>query len=405
MKKIILSIIFALIIQYPVLSQGCLPGGITFNTQEEIDRFKSNYPGCTEIEGYVTISGSDEITNLQGLDVLTRIGGRLRFYTCTVLTSLSGLENITSIGGDLDVYFWPSTNSVLTNLTGLDNLTTIGGGLTITNVDALTSLSGLEKLTSIGGDLEIGGNDALTNLSGLDYLASIGGGLWIGENMILNNLNGLENLMSIGENFELYYSNLSNLNGLNSLSFIGGDLKINYSQNLSSLSGLSNLTSIGGYIEIYYNDVLNSLSGLDNIEAGSITDIYIEYNSSLSTCEVKCVCDFLASPNGDIDISHNASGCNNESEVGLACEALSVENANTEPSLSLFPNPAKNVLFILGGDESTTLEINIYNLLGQRVLNEKGKTRILDISELKKGIYMIELTSNDFKIIKKLILE
>lgn len=57
-------------------SQSCLPEGITFNTQEQIDSFQVNYPGCTEIEGGVLIEGTD-IENLDGLEVITSIGGYL----------------------------------------------------------------------------------------------------------------------------------------------------------------------------------------------------------------------------------------------------------------------------------------------------------------------------------------
>ncbi len=33
----------------------CLPEGITFTTQAQIDNFQLNYPGCTEIEGDMKI--------------------------------------------------------------------------------------------------------------------------------------------------------------------------------------------------------------------------------------------------------------------------------------------------------------------------------------------------------------
>ena len=33
----------------------CLPQGIIFTIQAQIDSFQVNYPGCTEIEGYVEI--------------------------------------------------------------------------------------------------------------------------------------------------------------------------------------------------------------------------------------------------------------------------------------------------------------------------------------------------------------
>ncbi len=55
----------------------CLPfGNYYFNTQSEIDDFQANYPDCTDLEGNVVIRG-DDITNLNGLQVLTSIGGSL----------------------------------------------------------------------------------------------------------------------------------------------------------------------------------------------------------------------------------------------------------------------------------------------------------------------------------------
>ena len=46
----------------------CMPGNtyVTLYTQNQVDSFPINYPGCTEIDGYLTISGAD-ITNLNGL--------------------------------------------------------------------------------------------------------------------------------------------------------------------------------------------------------------------------------------------------------------------------------------------------------------------------------------------------
>jgi hypothetical protein len=106
--------------------QSCLPEGITFNTQSQIDSFQTNYPNCTQIEGGVTITGGG-ITNLNGLSVMTSIGGDLVFYENPSLTSLTGLENVTSIGGDLNLSF----NHALVCLIGLDGLTSIEGSLNI----------------------------------------------------------------------------------------------------------------------------------------------------------------------------------------------------------------------------------------------------------------------------------
>jgi len=76
MKKFILSVVAAAISHIIAISQPCLPEGIEFNTQEQIDNFQTNYPGCTEIMGTVLIEGNN-ITNLDGLNGITAIGGYL----------------------------------------------------------------------------------------------------------------------------------------------------------------------------------------------------------------------------------------------------------------------------------------------------------------------------------------
>ncbi len=108
------------------------------------------------------------------------------------------------------------------------------------------------------------------------------------------------------------------------------------------------MTAVGGPIEIYDNSALMSLTGIDNIEAGLISDyLLISYNSSLSTCEVQSICDYLASPNCSIGIYENVPGCNSVEEVEEAREALSVSKLNVESDISFYPNPAnKSIAFI-----------------------------------------------------------
>ena len=173
MKSLTLSIVLAIIINANGLSQSCLPEGITFVTQEQIDNFQTNYPGCTEIEGDVVIKG-DSINNLNGLNVLTAIWGYLWIGNASggnpLLTNLTGLDNLTSIGQDL----WIRNNSSLVDLTGLGNLTSIGQSLKFWFNDALIGLTGLENLTSVEWNLSIQQNNALLNLTGLDNVTSIG---------------------------------------------------------------------------------------------------------------------------------------------------------------------------------------------------------------------------------------
>lgn len=104
MKKAFLFSVFANAIQFSAFSQGCLPDSVKFYSQSEIDSFQVNYPGCTEIEGHLVINGYALITNLNGLDVLTSVGGNLVIEYCNII-NLAGLNNLNSIQGGLTVYF------------------------------------------------------------------------------------------------------------------------------------------------------------------------------------------------------------------------------------------------------------------------------------------------------------
>ncbi|MCK4678833.1 MAG: T9SS type A sorting domain-containing protein [Bacteroidales bacterium] len=424
MKKKAL-IIFILFLFYGTASpQSCLPEGITFTTQEQIDNFQTNYPGCTEIEGDVEINGND-ITNLDGLNVLTAIVGDLRIWDNYALTTLSGLRNVTSIGEDLRIW----NNDTLTSLSGLGNVTSIGGEFCIKNNPSLIDLSELGNLSSIGGYMSIWGNAALTNLTGLDNVTSIEGGLYIGSNYALTSITGLGNVTLIGGLNIKYNNALTSLSGLDHMTSLGGSLLIEDNDALTSLSGLDHVTSIGGYLEINDNnaltslteldniisiggfltisdnDALTSLSGLDNIAAFSIDGLCIYDNISLSTCEVQSICNYLISSTGTIQIYNNAPGCNSQEEVEEACESVSVESLNPNEEISIFPNPANKQLTLSSKDGTTIEEVIIYNQTGQIVLLEKPVNNIVDISLLQPGLYIIEVASGQRVVRERLMIE
>ncbi|MBC8465651.1 T9SS type A sorting domain-containing protein [bacterium] len=116
--KTIIILLMGLLPSFTASSQGCLPEGITFTTQNQIDSFQINHPGCTEIEGPVIISGQDNIIQLEGLSGVTSIAGALNISNNYSLVSLTGLQNLASINGNLVI----GQNSRLKSLTGLNNI-------------------------------------------------------------------------------------------------------------------------------------------------------------------------------------------------------------------------------------------------------------------------------------------
>ena len=116
----------SVVITFAQLNEPCLPDGIFFNSQAQIDNFQTDYPDCDAIGGYVIIYGDD-------------------------ITNFNGLNNLNSIGGDLSI----NGNTSLTTLTGFDNLDSIGGSFMIENNVSLTTLTDLGHKVFIGGDLQI----------------------------------------------------------------------------------------------------------------------------------------------------------------------------------------------------------------------------------------------------------
>jgi hypothetical protein len=348
MKKIFFLVYILAIIRVAAFSQSCLPEGITFYTQADIDSFQVNYPGCTVIEGDVNIGdfgGGGDISDLTGLIVLETVGGSLTIRENDSLFSLRGLENINTVGNSLGIVSCPG----LTNLDGLEGITEVYYLGVYSNAN-LFNLTGLENLVTIGYGMYIYNNSSLINLSGLEGLTSVGAGLSITSNNALVSLDGLDNLATIG-------------NGMS----------IEYNIALVSIAALHNLVSIHtddhpGNLSIKANIALTSLTGLDNIEPESIVDLSIGWNTVLSTCDVYSICQYLAAPNGYVAIRYNAPGCNNQQEVEAACLEEVEEVVSRQSLVVSYPNPTDDIShfsFLISQYQWVTLKV--YDLHGREV--------------------------------------
>jgi hypothetical protein len=315
MKKLYALFIALLIVSSAKTQTGdpcdlCLPDGIEFTSQIQIDSFPINYPNCSEIGGSVSIHGND-ITNLLSLSSLTRIDGVLSI-----------------------AWYSGQSNPLLETLNGLDNLTYIGG-LHIVGAGALNDITSLMNITTIGGDLEISGT----------YV-------------------------------------------------------------LSSLEGLNNVTTISGNIRLFYNP-LENINGIENIDAGSIVDLEITNNYYLDECNVHSICNYLAAPNGTVEISNNAPGCNTLHEVEEACGITYLEETNILENIIIYPNPANHTISLgsQAGIELTSLEI--LDMQGRVLMHEvvTNDNYTFKVSNLPQGLYFIRLNTNKGIEEKKLVIQ
>jgi len=384
MKKLII-LVFGLCLLNSANTQPCLPEGITFTTQAQVNSFRTTYPNCTQIGGDLVINGYN-LSNLSGLNVITSIGGNLQVICNQLLPGLTGLNNITSVGGELYI----GQNFSLLSLSGLDNLTSLGGNVTITNNPVLASLSGLSGISSISGMLWIDNNPALLNLTGLNNITSVGDLVEIFANNTLVSLTGLEGLTSIGGS--LIIGGQGHLGGVGNTA-------------LTSLAALSNVNSLGGNLEIGYNSLLPSLAGIENIMTEAMTGLLIYNNDILSQCEVQSVCDFLSAPAGNVYIANNAAGCNSTEEVEEACLLNSAGTISSNTGLSIYPNPSASEINFEGQGCSSGNNLSIMNMNGRELIRTRmvcPKT-VVDISRLPGGVYYARISGEKTILVGKII--
>jgi uncharacterized repeat protein (TIGR01451 family) len=298
----------------------CLSDGITFTTQEEIDNFPVNYPGCTEIGGGVFIVGS-QIKNLHGLHQLEKINVILEIID-TEITDLIGLETLRFISGDLNL----SSNHSITSLSGIENLEKISGHFYIINNNLLQSLAGFDSL-KFTHEIQISQNPYLQEITGFGNLESISSDLVIYQNPSLVSINAFSKIRTVGSlkfwtNEKLVFINefdslehvqysilfiespllnylpkFYNIVHVDHLSFNSLPLISDFSvfKNLESIryfltfremesivdiSGLDKLKSVG-YINISNNPNLESVDGLSGLEKLNNGRIYVRDNEKL----------------------------------------------------------------------------------------------------------------------------
>lgn len=413
------------------MTQSCLPQGILFSSQAQIDSFPIMHPNCHEIEGDVNIAG-DNITNLNGLLGITSIGGYLYIENNSKLPRFTGLNNLVSIGKYLRIF----DNNSLISLDGLENLDSIGDYLSLVRNPKLASLSGLDNLLTVNRIsiddnsalkdvlsfnrltriqyLFIESNSSLSNLAGFENLDSISSAFWIRYNANLINISGFDTLKYVSSlyiannpalktidgfqnlqhirSLDLRNATLTNLSGFKNLTKVKDNLSIQSNTRLSSLMGLSNLDSVG-WLYISECSSLKSLAGLENIQKESLDQLTITNNDSLSECAVKSICEYLAYPGCLVEIHDNRTGCNSQAEVDTVCRHLSQEDLTLDSKFLIYPNPSSTSIIIETGNAIKDCNLAILNLNGQQLLRSVINDRkiCVDIGKLQSGIYVIRI--------------
>jgi hypothetical protein len=84
---------------------------------------------------------------------------------------------------------------------------------------------------------------------------------------------------------------------------------------------------------------------------------------------------------------------------------------NEPGNVTVYPNPAYDIIYILGKDYNETVQLSIVNLSGQMLWNEsvynpEGDLNIqIDLSDFKKGLYILSIKTEEQVTVQKILLQ
>ena len=130
----------------------------------------------------------------------------------------------------------------------------------------------------------------------------------------------------------------------------------------------------------------NFILEFDEFELTGIgADIFISY--------------FIADTGFEGDGTENASGSD---RIRIYVKNLT---DNTQETFSIYPNPASNGYVNITSFFSGVKTVSVYDILGKKVMNTTISSSILNISELKSGVYILKIIQNEISSTKKLVIK
>ncbi|MBE9467475.1 MAG: T9SS type A sorting domain-containing protein [Bacteroidetes bacterium] len=203
---------------------------------------------------------------------------------------------------------------------------------------------------------------------------------------------------------------------MNTMTFTGEE-NIEYSYKISKTAYINAVGSLTLTKDTTINIVLNvgtskeftiTFNVINTLE-NKINDPYIIVNSetinSMSfTGEENDLINYKVGKTGYSEVEGNITLVKDETiNVVLKEVETSIVNSLSAINSKIYPNPASD--FVKISSDVAGFNINIYNVIGQLVLNqlENGKQSIVNIASLKNGLYFIKVQQNGVESIQKLI--
>ena len=153
---------------------------------------------------------------------------------------------------------------------------------------------------------------------------------------------------------------------------------------LSSQGAIQWQKAFGGSGQEGFNNIPNAVDGAHSIQ--QTTDLgYILAGYSKSN---------------DGDVSGNHGGF--DYWVVKLANPLGTDDFLSK-SVSVYPNPASERVFVNTDADSNLIQLSLYGLLGQ--LLRTAKENSISVSELPKGVYFLQIMTDKGEVTKKIVVE
>lgn len=110
---------------------------------------------------------------------------------------------------------------------------------------------------------------------------------------------------------------------------------------------------------------------------------------------------FIFNPNTNSYTNNSRTTYNYNSAITLSTETLEIADKN----ITFYPNPTQDLLFIKTASNTSIDKITITDLTGKKVIEQKQNTTQVNVQNLAKGIYILEVFVGQNKQTRKFIKE
>ena len=85
-----------------------------------------------------------------------------------------------------------------------------------------------------------------------------------------------------------------------------------------------------------------------------------------------------------------------------SCQSSGINDKTGSETVNVYPNPAKDILYIQIPEREVDFKVRLIDLTGQTLLESQSTT--LNVSNIKNGIYLLNIKTPDFELNKKVII-